>query len=182
MPNAIISVYDKTNLPYLGQLLLKFGFHIYATPGTRSYLLEQGIAASPIEQIAQNPQGFDDFVSSLSFKTMIGTVAEDPGFLEKQSICPIDLVVYNFVPTWDIIHSPEDFNIRHVDLGGPTIVKAAAINYKRALPMISPRQYRLLEQYPNITASARIALAREALEYCADYDRKLSHWLQKFES
>lgn len=180
MPNAIISVYDKTNLCYLGRVLRDYGFVIYATQGTRDYLLSHGISAQPVEEIAGNPPGFENFVSSLSFKTMIGTLSDDPNMLEACYICPIDLVVYNFVHTWDIITDLEDFNIRHVDLGGPTIVKAAAINFKHVLPIVSPDQYCLLEQYPNIPMDTRISLAKYALEYCADYDRKLSSLLSSF--
>ena len=86
-------------------------------------------------------------------------------------------MVYNFVPTWEIIKSLSDFNILHVDLGGPTIVKAAAINYKRVLPVVSPQQYEQLTDIPHTKMSKRINFARTALEYCSEYDRRLSDFL-----
>jgi len=67
----------------------------------------------------------------------------------------------------------DDFNIRYVDLGGPTMVKAAAINYKYTLPITSPCQYSLLAKYPDLTIDERLELAKSAFDYCAWYDKKI---------
>lgn len=178
MPNAIISVYDKTNLKYLGEILEKQNFRIYATAGTLKVLKENGIKAFHVEEISSNPIGFDKFFSSLSFNTMIGTLAEDVEQFSGFNITKIDLVVFNFVPTWSEINGINDFNIQNVDLGGPTMIKSAAINFKHVIPVVNPDQYGLLKDIKNITLRERIKFAATALEYCSCYDRKLALYLR----
>lgn len=177
MPNAIISVYDKTGLDYLGKALNNLNFKIYATAGTLRFLRDNQIKVLSIEEIAKNPTGFEDILSSLSFNTLIGILANNKSRLAGVPIEAIDVVVYNFYQTWAEIKSLDDFNIQHVDLGGPTLIKAAAINYKNTLPITSPCQYTLLSNFPKISMETRLELAKEALEYCSWYDKKLSEIL-----
>jgi len=177
MPNAIISVYDKTKLDYLGESLNHLGFNIYATTGTLKYLHDQKIRAFPVENIASNPTGFDSFITSLSFNTLIGTLVNEKTSVDSVKIEKIDVVVYNFVRTWEVIKTLDDFNISHVDLGGPTMIRAAAINFKYTLPIVSPSQYDIVEDFPHIEDKKRLELAREVFEYCAWYDNKLSEFL-----
>lgn len=179
MPNAIISVYDKTNLKYLGEILEKQGFRIFATAGTLKVLNDNGIKAYHVKEISSNPIGFENFLSSLSFNTMIGTLTENVEQFNGFDIAKIDLVVFNFVPTWSEINGITDFNIQNVDLGGPTMIKAAAINFKHVIPVVSPEQYRLLNDIKSITLGERKELAVTALEYCSWYDQKLASYLRK---
>ena len=182
MPNAIVSVFDKTNLNYLGKILSNLGFNIYATAGTLNYFIEHKIEAFPVETIAKNPAGFGSLISSLSFNTLIGTLANNKSQLGDMPIELIDLVVYNFVPTWSEIKALDDFNVQHVDLGGPTMIKAAAINYKHALPIISPCQYALVPNFYKLSMKTRLELATKALAYCSWYDNKLSEFLMRIQN
>lgn len=179
MPNAIISVFDKTRIDFLGKILIEQGYTIYATCGTRKALEEYKIPVKPIEEITGNPMGFENFLSSLSFNTMIGALAENEAQFNKQPIEKIDLVVYNFVPTWSEIDSLNDFNILNVDLGGPTMIKSAAINYKYSLPVVDPKQYDSLKCIEGISMQTRKLYAIAALEYCAEYDKKLAEFLRE---
>lgn len=178
MPNAIISVFDKTNIDYLGKILIEQNYTLYATAGTRKVLEENNITVHPVEEITDNPAGFENYVSSLSFSTVIGTLARDESQFSEIPIKKIDLVVYNFVPTWSEIKTLDDFNILHVDLGGPTIIKAAAINFKHTLPIVSPEQYKLLIDIDKIDLKLRVSLAESALSYCSWYENQLSKYLK----
>lgn len=177
MLNAIVSLYDKEKIGYLGQVLQKQGFNIYATKGTLRSLAKVGIKAFPIEDITKNPSGYQNYVSSLSFNTLMG-VLDDGKMPYNPWLISINVVVYNFVPTWEIISSERQFNIENVDLGGPTMIRAAAINYKNVIPLVYPSQYELLEKYEMIDNKTRLLLAKTALEYCSIYDKKLSEYLQ----
>ena len=178
MPNAIVSVYDKTDLEFVGKILKSSGFNIFATSGTLQYLEAKQVQARPIEEYCLNPEGFSDFFSSLSFNTLVGVLSGEnrqvAGFLIKK----IDVVIYNFVPSWEKVNEINDFNIKNVDLGGPTIVRAAAINYLNTIPIISPSQYPLLENLADMDVITRKKIAGEALEYCSWYDHKLSNLLK----
>lgn len=180
MPNAIFSVHDKTDIEIAGSILESRGFDIFATQGTLRYLMEHHIKAYPIEDYCLNPKGIEDYFSSLSFNSMIGVLTDQSRQLDNLLIKKIDIVIYNFVPTWDIITDIQDFNIKNVDFGGPTIVRAAAINYKNTIPLISPSQYSLLEKLDTIDMQTRIALAKEAFDYCSWYDQQLSQFLVSF--
>ena len=177
MRNAIISVYEKTRLDYLGEVLSRLDFNIYATTGTLGYLRDKKIRAFPVEEIAGNPAGFEDFITSLGFNTLIGALADEKPDFGNATIEKIDVVVYNFVRTWEVIKTLDDFNIGNVDLGGPTMIRAAAINYKHTLPIVSPSQYDALVDFPHITLEKRLELARTAFEYCSWYDNELSKLL-----
>lgn len=178
MPKAIFSVYDKTAIEFAGKVLQSQGFDIYATPGTLRYLNNYQIQAFPVEDYCLNPQGFNDYFSSLSFNTLVGVLTDHSRQVKDFIIDKIDVVVYNFVPTWKIISNVHDFDIKNVDLGGPTIVRAAAINYKNTIPIISPSQYPILKDLYSISLETRIALARNAFDYCSWYDQQLSQFLE----
>ena len=179
MPSAIVSVYDKTNLEYVGRVLDSKGFEIFATPGTFRYLKDKQIRLFPIEDYCMNPPGFDEFFSSLSFNTLVGVLSSNNRMVADYLVKSIDVVVYNFVPVWDIVHDLRGFNISNVDLGGPTIVRAAAINFLNTLPLVSPAQYPILENYDSIDYETRAKLAGNAFDYCSWYDRRLSQFIDR---
>lgn len=178
MPNAIVSVYDKTDLELVGKTLKSFGFNIFATSGTLQYLEANQIQARSVEEYCLNPEGFSDLFSSLSFNTLVGVLSGENKQLANSLIKKIDVVIYNFVPSWEIINELQDFNIKNVDLGGPTIVRAAAINYLKTIPIVSPSQYPILERLLDIDDTMRKKLASKAFEYCSWYDYQLSILLQ----
>ena len=177
MPSAIVSVYDKTNLERIGYVLNSKGYDIYATPGTYRYLQEHHIPANEIEEYCKNPPGYNCFFSSLSFNSLVGVLSADNVMVFDSVVKKIDIVVYNFVPTWDIISNVNDFNIANVDLGGPAIVRAAAINYLHTLPIVSPSQYPIIEQDGAISDVTRLKLAKDAFDYCSWYDQQSSRFL-----
>ena len=178
MPNAIVSVYDKTDLEFVGRTLESYGFKIFATPGTLQFFEAKHIQVHPVEKYCMNPEGFTNYFSSLSFNTLVGVLSGETRKLNNFQIEKIDVVIYNFVPSWKIVTELKDFNIRNVDLGGPAIVRAAAINYLKTIPIISPAQYSLLEKLFDIDIAMRKKLARDAFDYCSWYDQQISHLLQ----
>lgn len=173
MPNAIVSVYDKTGLDYLGSLLKQHKFTVFSTPGTRRALKSLGYDSQPVELITGNPDGYNDLVSSFGFKTMVAALEGNRNRLIRDGIYPIDLVVYNFVPSWKFVSSLDQFNIKNVDFGGPAIIKAAALNFRNVIPLVLPLQYSLLEDYPDIDFQTRCDLAQVALRSCYEYDKRL---------
>lgn len=175
--NALISLYDKNNLHYLASKLLELGYDIFATNGTLNYLKERNIHIHSVEDLTNNPSGYENYFSSLSFNTLAGVLYNKELGPKEPKLEMIDLVAYNFVPTWETINSSNDFNICNVDLGGPTIVKAAAINYQRVIVFSNPEQYCLLERHDSLSIDDRKKLAVAALEACSQYDQKLSYYL-----
>lgn len=179
MPIAIISVYNKTGLELIGSQLENQQFIIYATKGTREYLKKHNISAKPVSSLMDNPEGFEDMFSSISFKTVVGTLS---GKNEQIMMCgaqKIDLLIYNFVPTWEIIHNLKDFNIHNVDFGGPAMIRAAAINYKNVVTIVDPKQYHLLHRFDYIDQTERLKLAEQAFEYTSSYDKQLAVFLYR---
>ena len=179
MPIAIVSVYDKTNIEYVGRVLNSYGFDVFATPGTFRCLKDKQVRVLPIEEYCMNPPGFDGFFSSLSFNTLVGVLSSDNRMVADNLVESIGVVVYNFVPVWEIVDDLRGFTISNVDLGGPTIVRAAAINFLNTLPLVSPAQYPILENLDSIDYETRAKLAKEAFDYCSWYDRRLSRFIDQ---
>lgn len=177
MPVAIISVYDKTGLDYVGKLLVAQNFEIYATEGTLNYLNMHGIKAEPVKKLMNNPVGFEDMFSSVSFTTVVGALSENDDQIIMCGSKRINLIIYNFVPTWEVIHGLNDFNIHNVDFGGPTMVRAAAINYKNVVIIINPSQYQLLSSFDSLSQKDKRELAKQAFEYTSSYDKELANYI-----
>jgi phosphoribosylaminoimidazolecarboxamide formyltransferase/IMP cyclohydrolase len=172
---ALISVYQKDGLTELAKILKKKGISIIATGGTAKYLSERNIPSIPIEKITGTPESFDGLIKTISFQIEAGILFERGNKAhekeaEKLGIPAIDYVVCNFYPFW------EQPGIEMIDIGGPTLVRAAAKNFAHAIVLVDPKDYgKILGE---LSVEERKVLATKAFAYAADYDIKIANYFQ----
>ncbi len=173
---ALISVYNKNGLEKLAKTLQKLGLIIIATGGTAKFLREHDISYTSIEKITGNPESFEGRMKTISFEIMSGILFDRS--LAKQvkeanilKIPNIDVVVCNFYPFW------EKQTVEMIDIGGPTMVRAAAKNFKDVAILVDPADYNAVEE--EITYDVKKRLAAKALFYVADYDVQISNYFSQ---
>lgn len=186
---ALISVSDKRNLDFLARELKRLNFDIISTGGTAKYLENLGIEVEQVSDLTGFPEILEGRVKTLHPKIHAGILArrekkEDMDTLEKYSIKPIDLVVCNLYPFEEVIKkdnpSMEEV-IENIDIGGPTLIRAAAKNYRDVLVVINPDRYQeLVEKLKSdVSEEFRKKLAIEAFEHVARYDAVIANYLRK---
>lgn len=146
---ALLTVSDKTDLVPLGRALAASGAELVATGKTAVVLKEAGLKVTPIEEVSGSPEAFQGRMKTLSFPVCSGILyrrgdASDEKDLKTLSIAAIDCVVVNFYP-FEAAAAREGISrrelIEEVDVGGPTLVRAAAKNAPDVLVLTSPAQY-----------------------------------------
>src|SRR5689334_8690976 len=125
---ALVSVFDKTGVVEMAQTLVKKGVHIISTGGTAKELEKNGITTIPIEEITNSPESFAGRMKTISFQTASGILFDrkNEGHqkeAEELNIPRIDYVICNFYDFGN------EQSIEMIDVGGPTMVRAAAKNY-----------------------------------------------------
>lgn len=170
---ALISVYDKTGIDTLAKTFEKVGIGIIATGGTAKFLKEKGIKVVPVEKITGKSEKFDGRIKTISFEILSGILFDRANKshqldVQKLKIPKIDFVVCNFYP---FIQHP---SIETIDIGGPTIVRAAAKNFDNVTVLVDPKDYKLfssdLIKHQEVTIESRNFLAAKAFSYILSYD------------
>jgi phosphoribosylaminoimidazolecarboxamide formyltransferase/IMP cyclohydrolase len=187
---ALISVWDKTGLIDFSRGLNKLGIEIIATGGTKKKLKDAGIPVIPVSDIIDFPEILGGRVKSMHPVIQAGLLAlrdnkQHMEQLKKHNIKPIDMVVSNLYPFSEVIKKDKvklkevlDF----IDIGGPTMIRAAAKNYKHVVVITNPGQYdKVLEKLKkgDLNEKTRIKLAVEAFRLTAEYDARIDEFLQK---
>ena len=145
---ALISVSNKSGVLTFAKLLQKNGVKIFATGGTASALKGAGIRVSKVSSISRFPEIFGGRVKTLSpyiSGGILGQRDKDDAEAKKNNITWIDLVVCNLYPFSDVAkntNSTMDEKIENIDIGGPTMIRAAAKNFKWVSVVVSPKDYR----------------------------------------
>lgn len=184
---ALVSVYDKTGLVPLAQALADAGVEIVSTGSTAATIAAAGLAVTPVEEVTGFPECLEGRVKTLHPAVHAGILADrrKPDHLDQLGtldVTPIDLVVVNLYPFSDTVASgaPFDACVEQIDIGGPTMVRAAAKNHPAVAVVTSP------DHYSDVTAAvreggftlpARRRLAAEAFAHTAAYDAAVSTWL-----
>ena len=187
---ALLSVSDKTALVDFARGLARLGIKLLSTGGTAQTLARAGLPVTEIGEYTGFPEMLDGRVKTLHPKVHAGILArrDDPAHvsaLEMHAIPPIDLVVVNLYPFRETVAKPGctlDEAIEHIDIGGPTMVRAAAKNWQHVGVVVDPSDYTALlaELDANrrvLSAATRFALARKAFSHTASYDGAISNWL-----
>lgn len=185
---ALLSVADKTGLIELAEALVAAGWEIVSTGGTLAALQAAGIAAVGVETVTASPEMLGGRVKTLHPKIHAGILArrdvpEDMDTLAAQDIVPIDLVAVNLYPFAQTIARPGVTlaeAIEQIDIGGPTMVRAAAKNHASVSVLTRPDQYgEFIErlQAGTVDAAYRFTLARAAFAHTADYDTRIASYL-----
>jgi phosphoribosylaminoimidazolecarboxamide formyltransferase / IMP cyclohydrolase len=184
---ALISVYDKSGLAELAQGLHDQAVELVSTGSTAARIADAGIPVTPVEDLTGFPECLDGRVKTLHPKVHAGILAdlrkpEHAAQLADLGVEPFDLVVVNLYPFADTVASgaTPDECVEQIDIGGPSMVRAAAKNHPSVAVVTSPDRYgAVLEavRAGGFTLAARQALAVEAFVHTASYDVAVASWM-----
>ncbi len=180
---ALLSVSDKTGLIELARTLIEQGVELISTGGTRDAIHKPGLPVKDVSELTNFPEMLDGRVKTLHPFVHAGILAkrDDAGHrstLQEHGIATIDLVVCNLYPFEKVSANPQAALhevIENIDIGGPTMIRAAAKNYAAVAVIVEPSQYAAVaEEMKQNTGSLSIAtrerLAMEAFSRIAAYD------------
>ena len=184
---ALVSVYDKTGLVPLARALADASVEIVSTGSTAATIAAAGLAVTPVEEVTGFPECLEGRVKTLHPAVHAGILADrrKPDHLDQLGtlgVTPIDLVIVNLYPFTDTVASgaPFDACVEQIDIGGPTMVRAAAKNHPAVAVVTSPERYddvAAAVREGGFTLAARRRLAAEAFAHTAAYDAAVSTWL-----
>jgi len=186
---AVVSVADKSGLEELGRRLAAAGVAIVSSGSTASTLAGAGIPVTPVSEVTGSPEMLDGRVKTLHPRIHAGILADrrNPDHvrqLEEQGIEPFDLVVVNLYPFEATVAAGAGFDdtIEQIDIGGPTLVRAAAKNFESVAVVVDPRDYAPVldevERTGGISRETRLRLAAAAFDRIEAYDRAINAWLR----
>jgi phosphoribosylaminoimidazolecarboxamide formyltransferase/IMP cyclohydrolase len=186
---ALLSVSDKTGLLHLARDLAEHGVDLISTGGTHKALKEAGIPVREISEVTGFPEALDGRIKTLHPRIHGGILAirdnpEHMATLKKHEIGPIDLIVCNLYPFEQTVAKPGSSHeeiIENIDIGGPTMVRAAAKNYHDVAIVTDPQQYATLleELHANnyqLKLATRERLAAAAFARIAVYDTAIDQY------
>jgi phosphoribosylaminoimidazolecarboxamide formyltransferase/IMP cyclohydrolase len=184
---ALISVSDKTGLEPLARGLAAAGVEIFSTGGTRTFLLKLGIEARDVARYTGFPEMMEGRIKTLHPKIFGGILCrrdqpEDMQSVAEHEIATLELVVVNLYPFEQTVARPgvtPAEAIENIDIGGPSLVRAAAKNHAFVAIATAPNQYAaLLEaiRAGGTTLALRQRLAGEAYARTAEYDTAIAGW------
>ena len=184
---ALVSVYDKTGLADLGRELQAAGLEIVSTGSTARTLADAGVAVTPVEQVTGFPECLDGRVKTLHPHVHAGILADlrleaHRSQLDELGVAPFDLVITNLYPFAATVASgaSEDECVEQIDIGGPTMVRAAAKNHPSVAVITSAEQYPMLRAAlasGGFTLQQRKQLAAAAFVHTATYDVAVASWM-----
>ncbi len=188
---AIVSVTDKTGIVEFCKELASFGVEIISTGGTAKLLWKNGISVVDISEYTGFPEIMDGRVKTLHPKVHGGILAlrdneSHKEVMEKFEIQPIDMVVvnlYQFEKTVEKEGVSLEEAIENIDIGGPTLLRAAAKNFKYVTVITDPADYDLVikemrENKGETTLRTRFMLAVKVFELTSSYDRAIAEYLK----
>ena len=190
MKRALLSVSDKTGIVDFARGLAVRGFEIVSTGGTARALAEAGLAVVPVSSVTGFPEMMDGRVKTLHPAVHAGILArrDRPGDLraiETLGIRPVDVVAVNLYPFARAAADPDagvESLVEEIDVGGPTLVRAAAKNFRDVVVVVDPRDYpETLEALPRPGLDLRLSLARKAFAHTASYDDVIASTLAAVE-
>ena len=179
---ALLSVHDKTGIAELARGLVEAGWELVSSGGTASVLADEGVPVVEVGEVTGAPEILGGRVKTLHPAIHGGILADrsDPGHLanlEARGIVPIDLVVGNLYPF------TSDPGIELIDIGGPTMVRAAAKNHAHVGVVVDPADYRTvldeIRAVGSLSDATRRRLARSAFAHTAAYDAAIVAWFDE---
>jgi phosphoribosylaminoimidazolecarboxamide formyltransferase/IMP cyclohydrolase len=185
---ALLSVWDKTGLDDLARGLADLGVELVASGGTASQLQELGLEVTRVEEVTAAPELLGGRVKTLHPRIHAGILArrdrdDDLETLSAHEIEPFDLVCVNFYPFTDVVARravAEHEAVESIDIGGPSLLRAAAKNFAHVGAVSSPAQYaevlRELRDAGELSADTRRRLAAEAFAASSAYEAAIARW------
>ncbi len=189
---ALLSVSDKTGIADFARGLAELGIEIVSTGGTAGELKAAGIAVRPVSALTGFPEIMDGRVKTLHPKLYAGLLAirDDPAHMQaagEHEVELVDLVCVNLYPFERTVARrgvTDAEAIENIDIGGPTMIRAAAKNHAFVAPVVSPESYdavlaELRESDRRLSAATRASLAAEAFACTARYDTAIARWFSE---
>lgn len=189
---ALLSVFDKTGISNLAHVLQRTGHTIVSSGGTYNALVKDGLeGVIPIDEITGNPRdSFDGRMKTISFAIEGGILFDrrNPSHVQQASelgVPQIDVVVCNLYPFEDAIAKPgatKEDAIHNIDVGGPTMVRAAAKNHDSVLVVVDPVDYAQVSEAllnDGVDSELRQRLAARAFGHLSVYDSVIARYLNK---
>lgn len=187
---AIISLTDKTGVVEFARELDALGYEILSTGGTHKVIAEAGIPVTQVSDITGFPECLDGRVKTLHPMIHAGILAmrsnpEHMAQIEKLGVTPIDIVAINLYAFKDTIMKPgvtREDAIEHIDIGGPTMLRAAAKNYQDVSVIVDPADYATvideLKANGKVSVDTNLKLAYKVFNHTAAYDTLIQSYLR----
>ena len=189
---AIISLSDKSGIVQFAKDLQAFGVQILSTGGTAKALRESGLKIMDVSEYTGFPEMLDGRVKTLHPKIHGGLlgIRDNPEHAKKMKehgIIPIDMVVVNLYPFEATVAKPScslEEAIENIDIGGPSMLRAAAKNYPYVTVIVDPADYKtVLEEMKRnggvVSKETNFRLAKKVYQLTSRYDRAISEYLAK---
>ena len=189
---ALISVSDKTGCVEFAKELTALGYEVLSTGGTAKALKAAGIETTEVSDVTGFPECLDGRVKTLHPMIHAGILAmrsnpEHMAQLERLGVTPIDVVAINLYPfTQTILRQPPvslEVAIENIDIGGPTMIRAAAKNWQDVAVIVDPADYGTvigqLKESGEVSRETKFALAGKVFEHTAQYDALINNYLRK---
>ena len=194
MPRALISVHDKHGVAEFAQGLAELGWELVSSGGTAAHLEERGVEVTTVEEVTQAPEMLGGRVKTLHPRIHAGILArrnldEDVQTLAAHEIEPFDLVCVNLYPFAAVAarrSATEAEVVEMIDVGGPSMLRAAAKNFAHVAAVSSESQYdavlAALREHGEVPLDTKRDLARDAFAATAAYESAIATWFAETES
>ncbi len=191
MERALISLTDKSGIEDFARQLQEMGVEILSTGGTAKKMRDHGITVMDVSEFTGFPEMLDGRVKTLHPKVHGGILAQkdNPQHLEQMKahgLQAIDLVAVNLYAFDKTVADPSCTlanAIENIDIGGPTMLRASAKNYRDVTVLVDPADYPQvlaeMKQFGNTTLKTRFRLAVKVFELTSTYDTAIAAWLAK---
>ena len=187
---AIVSVLDKTGVADFASKLSRLGFEVFSTGGTKKAIAEAGVPVKSVSQITGFPEILNGRVKTLHPAVHGGLLARRDlashmAELTKNNIQPIDMVVVNLYPFVQTVSKEGvtlDEALENIDIGGPTMIRAAAKNFPGVMVVVDPADYQLIIEKlekGGLDIAERKRLAQKAFQHVASYDTAIAQYLRQ---
>jgi phosphoribosylaminoimidazolecarboxamide formyltransferase / IMP cyclohydrolase len=183
---ALVSVADKTGVAELARGLTERGFELVSSGGTAKLLSDSGIAVRKVSDVTGSSEILGGRVKTLHPRIHGGILARrhlasDLEELETQGIAPVDVVVVNFYPFEKTLEKggPIEEVLENIDIGGPSMLRASAKNFRHVLAVTDPADYPLVVEKlrGEVDLETRLYLARKAFQLSERYERAIARFM-----
>jgi len=187
---VLISVSDKSGVTELAAGLVRLGFEIISSGGTFRYLTENGITCKRVSDVTGFPEILDGSVKTLHPKVFVAIlgrrkIREHIVQMEENDVEPIDMVVVNLYPFRETVSKPKvplEDAVEMIDIGGPSLIRAAAKNHEDIIVVVDPNDYSSilgeLDSKGDVSIEKRRELAVKAFMLTSGYDVAIANWLR----
>ena len=187
MKRVLISVYNKEGIEKFSQKLVQNNYEVVSTGGTSKYLRTKGLTVTEVSEITETEEMLGGRVKTLHPKIFGGILGRktDKDELNKLNIAFFDMVICNLYPFEEVSKKPDvtmDDAIENIDIGGVTLIRAAAKNFERVIVVSDISDYDwLIEKIgsDNLSYEQRLSLAKKAFSYTARYDTAITNFFTK---